>query len=318
MTNTTTGVTTFTSPIMHMFTGETQFLRICNCTSDTILDVAWEFNGTPQTFQLVGIDAVPVNSQDGTQPGTLIPVTHFFLPPAGRAEILVTAPRSTSTTAQLVTNFISTGPNGDEDPLRPLFTAQLVGEGSPAGQDNDGDEYMADNALPTSTGLNTSQQMFGGIRNQNPSTTRNLNFQEVSNGSAFFMNVVGGPAADGPNIQYDANHPPAIVTTQGAVEEWILQNQAMENHEFHMHQIHFLVLAQQNFEANGSVQDPGMTGQFADMIQVPFWDGTHAFPQVEMLMDFRGMDIGSFVFHCHILGHEDLGMMQIMQVNPSR
>jgi hypothetical protein len=29
------------------------------------------------------------------------------------------------------------------------------------------------------------------------------------------------------------------------------------------------------------------------------------------------MDIGDFVFHCHILGHEDLGMMGIEQVCPS-
>ncbi|PNE12466.1 MAG: hypothetical protein CR217_03255 [Beijerinckiaceae bacterium] len=31
-------------------------------------------------------------------------------------------------------------------------------------------------------------------------------------------------------------------------------------------------------------------------------------------MDFRGHDIGDFVFHCHILGHEDLGMMNIIRV----
>jgi FtsP/CotA-like multicopper oxidase with cupredoxin domain len=30
----------------------------------------------------------------------------------------------------------------------------------------------------------------------------------------------------------------------------------------------------------------------------------------------RGPIIGDFVFHCHILGHEDLGMMAIEQVNP--
>jgi FtsP/CotA-like multicopper oxidase with cupredoxin domain len=33
-------------------------------------------------------------------------------------------------------------------------------------------------------------------------------------------------------------------------------------------------------------------------------------------MDFRGPDIGDFVFHCHILGHEDLGMMAIERVKP--
>jgi FtsP/CotA-like multicopper oxidase with cupredoxin domain len=40
------------------------------------------------------------------------------------------------------------------------------------------------------------------------------------------------------------------------------------------------------------------------------------YPQVELLMDFRGPVVGDFVFHCHILGHEDLGMMAIEHVNP--
>jgi hypothetical protein len=35
---------------------------------------------------------------------------------------------------------------------------------------------------------------------------------------------------------------------------------------------------------------------------------------VTALIDFRGKDIGDFVFHCHILNHEDLGMMNIIQV----
>jgi hypothetical protein len=55
------------------------------------------------------------------------------------------------------------------------------------------------------------------------------------------------------------------------------------------------------------------------MAQVPFWNGNSntPFPDVQMLMDFRGQDVGDFVFHCHILGHEDLGMMAIEQVNPA-
>jgi hypothetical protein len=36
-----------------------------------------------------------------------------------------------------------------------------------------------------------------------------------------------------------------------------------------------------------------------------------------LLIDFRGSDIGDFVFHCHILGHEDLGMMNIIRVQTS-
>jgi len=34
-------------------------------------------------------------------------------------------------------------------------------------------------------------------------------------------------------------------------------------------------------------------------------------------MDFRGAVIGDFVYHCHILAHEDAGMMATIRVNPA-
>ena len=95
-----------------------------------------------------------------------------------------------------------------------------------------------------------------------------------------------------------------------------------ENHEFHMYQIHFKVLSQDNFEINGGQPAPEINGQFLDMIEVPFWDRTKnpngPPPQVELLIDFHGMDIGDFVYHCHIPSHEDLGMMAIIRVNPKQ
>jgi FtsP/CotA-like multicopper oxidase with cupredoxin domain len=309
LTNTTTGVTTFTPAVLNMQPGQTQFWRICNCTADTILDLQLLFNGTPQTFQVVGIDAVPVNSQDGTETGSPIAVTDYHLPPAARVEILATAPTSPATVAQLVTNYIPTGPNGDEDPTRALFTIQLT--------DNDTTSSVADNAIPKSTGRNTEPRMFAGLAGAPVQATHNLNFQELSNGSAFYINIDTQPYPV--NTVFDPNNPPAIMIQQGSVQKWIIQNQAMENHEFHQHQIHFMVLSQDNFEVNGSTQAPALTGQLADMVQLPYWNGNTntPFPDVQMLMDFRGMVVGDFVFHCHILGHEDLGMMAIEQVNPN-
>jgi FtsP/CotA-like multicopper oxidase with cupredoxin domain len=98
----------------------------------------------------------------------------------------------------------------------------------------------------------------------------------------------------------------------------VIQNRTKVNHEFHIHQIHFLVESQDNFETNGSQQAPGVTGQYLDTVQVPYWDGNpqHPYPSVKVRMDFRGPDVGDFVFHCHILGHEDLGMMNIIRVVP--
>jgi FtsP/CotA-like multicopper oxidase with cupredoxin domain len=76
-------------------------------------------------------------------------------------------------------------------------------------------------------------------------------------------------------------NPPAIITHQGAVEDWTIENQAGENHEFHMHQIHFLVLEQNNQAPIALDQ-----GQFLDMIQVPFWSGTGPFPSSRSVWTF--------------------------------
>jgi FtsP/CotA-like multicopper oxidase with cupredoxin domain len=326
-------VTTYTPAVIHMETGEQQFWRVCNCTSDAPLDLQVRFDGVAQNIQLVGIDAVPVNSQDGTQPGHLIPVTHFRLPPAARVEFIVNAPPSTVRLAQLVAQFINSGPIGDDLPTRPLLTMQTIPE--------DDDEPLADDRVPAFTAQNNNLQRFGGIMSVRPSVTRTVYFEENQDGSQFFINASGCVTAAGAqcpiqpyglDTPFNNNNPPAIITTQGSVEKWIVQNRANENHELHQHQIHFKVLSQDNFEINGSQQSPGISGQFLDMIEVPFCNGAapnppnltpacpapFPWPQVQLLMDFRGPDIGDFVFHCHILGHEDLGMMAIERVVPKQ
>ena len=302
---TLTGIT-FTPAVFSMMTGETQFWRVTNSTADTILDLQVLYDGVPQTLQIVGIDAVPVNSQDGTQPGMLIPVTRYRLPVAGRVEFLVRAPASTVKVAQLVTNNINNGPQGDCDPTRPIFNIVL--------SNTDTFASASDDYVGAYTGLTTSDQRFGGLGSHPISATRTFQFSEIQPTQFFITQVSAGQQ---PTL-FDNNNPPAVVTTQGSVEKWIVQNIAGENHEFHQHQIHFLVQSQDNFEANGTTQAPAITGQFADMIEVPFWSGKKnvPFPSVTLLMDFRGMDIGDFVYHCHILSHEDLGMMATIRVLP--
>jgi len=297
---------TFTPAVFSMMTGETQFWRVTNSTADTILDLQVLYDGVPQTLQIAGIDAVPVNSQDGTQPGMLIPATRYRLPVAGRVEFLVQAPASTVNVAQLVTNNINNGPQGDCDPTRPIFNIAL--------SNTDTFASAPDDYVGAYTGLTISDQRFGGLSSQLVSATRTFQFSEIQPTQFFITQVSAGQQ---PTL-FDNNNPPAVVTTQGSVEKWIVQNIAGENHEFHQHQVHFLVQSQDNFEANGSTQAPAITGQFADMIEVPFWSGKKnvPFPQVQLLMDFRGMDIGDFVYHCHILSHEDLGMMAIIRVLP--
>ena len=94
--------------------------------------------------------------------------------------------------------------------------------------------------------------------------------------------------------------PPEYVVHTGTVEEWHIVNTTNEVHDFHIHQIHFLVK-----EINGiKVQHP----YWADSVVIPHLrkDGTPG--RCDLLMDFRDPVIkGTFLFHCHILDHEDGG-----------
>jgi FtsP/CotA-like multicopper oxidase with cupredoxin domain len=305
----------FVPAVLRMQPGTKEFWRVSNSSADVILDLQYVFDGVPQTLQLVAIDGVPLNSQEGARPGSLTKVTHFTLPNASRVEFIVSAPPSSVQVAQLITKRINAGPfNIYNDPQRPLATVQLSSGNSEPTVVRDSDDGT-DNTVGTFTAMSTTQNRFAGLGSAPVAMKRTVFFNEIVtvNPPQFFMVVQGRP-----EHLFDPNAPPDIVATQGTVEEWTVENRTPENHAFHIHQIHFLVESQNNFEVNGSNQVSADNGQYLDTIQVPFWDQdpSHPFPSVTLRIDFRGNDIGDFVFHCHILSHEDLGMMNIVRVRP--
>lgn len=293
------GNVTFTPAVMKFEEREPQFWRLTNSSSDTILDLQLLYDGVAQTMQIVALDGVAVNSQDGTKPGQPLPVTEYRLPPASRVEFVVNLPSRSVKLAQLVTNQIDTGANGDCDPFRPLLTLVQGDDANPALR------------LPKFTAFDKTGQRFAGLANAPIAQYRTVFFDENQSTNQFFMAVQGQPEQ-----VFNPNAPPAITAQQGTVEQWTVENHAQENHEFHFHQVHFLVKAENNFTLNGHAAGQPVIGQYMDMIEVPGWDGNpqHPFPNVTLLIDYRGPDIGNFVFHCHILNHEDLGMMNIIQV----
>ena len=291
----------FVPSLIKIKPGQKEFWRVVNASADTILDLQLLYDNRAQPLSIVAFDGVPVGSQDGTAPGKLLTQTDVLIPPAGRAEFIMNGPSASVRNAVLRTLNIDTGPAGDNDPARTVAILQKSTSGPP---------------LPTTevaTGTQVSAR-FAGLAAATPTAARTLYFSEVisdpsdpSSPTNFFITVDGAT----PTL-FDPNNPPAITTTQGSVEDWVIQNRSSENHEFHMHQIHFLLLA-----VNG-VPVPLAQQQFYDTIQVPYWSGTGAYPSVKVRMDFRGPDIGDFVYHCHILGHEDNGMMAIIRVLPHR
>jgi FtsP/CotA-like multicopper oxidase with cupredoxin domain len=274
-----------------------QFWRVVNSAADTILDLEVQYDGVAQPLEVVGIDGVPTGSQDGTSEGKTLTRKHFRLAPAARVEFVLTGPASSVKSAVLLTRNIDTGPDGDNDPKRIVAT---IVPGAPAPS-----LMSAAAAAPP-----VAKWRFYGLAKAAPVRKRKLYFSEVlsdpndpNSPTNFYITVDGAT----PKL-FDPNNPPAITTTQGSVEDWTIENRAEENHEFHIHQIHFLVLAR-----DGKPVD----GQYRDMIDVPYWSGSGPYPSVTLRMDFRGPDIGDFVYHCHILGHEDSGMMAIIRVLPA-
>jgi FtsP/CotA-like multicopper oxidase with cupredoxin domain len=94
-----------------------------------------------------------------------------------------------------------------------------------------------------------------------------------------------------------------ITIEVGDIETWLIWNDSSENHWFHIHQTDFQVTV-----INGVAQ--------------PFvgYQDTVIMPRntvVEVVIPFTNPAIvGKFMFHCHILEHEDTGMMGVVEVVP--
>jgi FtsP/CotA-like multicopper oxidase with cupredoxin domain len=153
-------------------------------------------------------------------------------------------------------------------------------------------------------------QRFAGLESLKVAQQRKLYFSEVRGNpnnpnSPIQYFITAGDAK--PQV-FDMNfEKPAITVQQGTVEDWIVENRAREAHAFHIHQLHFQVLERDGQKVAEAI--------LRDTIDLPFWDGKGPYPSVKLRMDFRDAHIaGTFVYHCHILEHEDGGMMGAIEV----
>jgi hypothetical protein len=142
--------------------------------------------------------------------------------------------------------------------------------------------------------------------------------------------VVAGTSV--PVTAYDPNRPPVCLPLGPAGtpvhETWELVNLATETHSFHIRQTKFRVV-----DAAGPQTTPETPVILQDNIPVPFavasipdiddsqngyctieqWK-THKCAAQPIVLDIPFSKLGEFVFHCHILEHEDGGMMAKIQV----
>jgi FtsP/CotA-like multicopper oxidase with cupredoxin domain len=216
-------------------------------------------------------------------------------------EFIVVGPAE-GVTGLFVTRTVDTGPGGENDTNRML--AKIVA--SPHAPESGAKLETSPVPLPP-----PSEAWLGSAA---PVLMRHLYFSEKltdpndpTSAVEFYLTVDGQE----PKMFDMSSDIPNIVAKQGTVEDWIIENRSRELHAFHIHQLHFLLLEYAGRQVNEAF--------LRDTVNVPYYDGRSlAYPSIRVRMDFRDPNIvGTFVYHCHLLEHEDKGMMGSIRVDPA-
>jgi suppressor of ftsI len=195
---------------------------------------------------------------------------HVLLPPGGRLETVVTGPAA-GTPRRLLSRCVDTGPAGDPNPA--MVLADIVPR--PAAPSTP--KLVEKARKPDLNSLDLAAEEKAPPRFV-------VTFTEDKKG--FYIN--------GEKFAPDAA--PMLRAKTGTRQHWRIVNASGELHPIHIHQVHFLAYA----ENDKPIADP----LWRDTVNVPYGGS------VDVVMDFTDPVIkGMSVFHCHLLNHEDKGMM---------
>jgi FtsP/CotA-like multicopper oxidase with cupredoxin domain len=285
--------------VIEMKPEEQQLWRVVNASGITYLNLEILLGHTPQPLGLVAMDGVPLN-ENGLPRDFVDWQTHLGVPPGARVEFIVKAPPE-GASGLLVTKTVDTGAGGENDPNRAIATITA----SKDAPEPPSELAASPQPLPAS--------QIPWLGSMVPVRTRKLYFSEKlldpndpNSATEFYMTVEGQTPA-----QFDPKSGiPNIIAKQGTVEDWIIENRSSELHAFHIHQLHFMLLDYRGKPVN----EPFLR----DTVNVPYYDGRALeYPTVRLRMDFRDPNtVGDFVYHCHLLEHEDGGMMGLIRVEP--
>lgn len=250
--------------------GERQFWRIVNASPDLYADLTVD----TESMTVVAFDGMPLayhNPERRTESRQ-----HVLLAPAGRVEVIVNGPKR-GIAASLRSRCVNTGPDGDPNPamvLADLDTSQARESRVDGLSETSGKHQTVYRPLPSRviTHVETAPPQFV------------VRFTEDKDG--FYINGKKYTPADDPMITVDI----------GSYVRWRIVNATREIHPFHIHQVHFLVYRQSGV-----------------VVRRPEWmDTVNVAPEgsVDLVMDFTDPIIrGVSLFHCHLLKHEDKGMV---------
>jgi len=225
-----------------------------------------------EQFEIVALDGMPLALHNPAHP--VESASHILVPPAGRVEAIITGPNP-GARGSLRSLCFDTGRDGDPNPA--MVLADLVNIAQP------GPELRTTSVhapLPASRPL--SPALVTRVEKSSPDFV--VHFTEDKKG--FYIN----------GRKFSPSDPPMTTVSIGAFHHWRVTNDTHEVHPFHIHQVHFLIYAKNGVR----LKRP----EWLDTVNVPV-EGN-----VDLMMDFTDPIIrGVSLFHCHLLSHEDKGMM---------
>ncbi len=136
--------------------------------------------------------------------------------------------------------------------------------------------------------LPTSVAPFRDLRNDPVAASRQFVLAEDMMANRFFIN----------GQMFDPNRVD-VTARLGTVEEWTIRNDTMMDHPMHLHTnaVQVVAIDGRPYDAPGLVDTVNVPAGGSVTVRVAFADFT-----------------GKTVFHCHILPHEDNGMMAVVNV----
>lgn len=297
-----------------------QLFRILNALPNAVKYIRLRDEaGTPQTLHVVARDGIPVSGDDAHPLAHYVPMSGVYLGPGMRADILLTLHPGQRLT--LYSDRFCNSPFGAAVLKHDILTASVPPSALPEpvhdavpstplmAADSRATQLLryvhAHPQLIRRRALTYTQYEFpntgekGGHAEFYITDTSNRDFNEHPYWPTFSARRTTPEHAD-------------IVVKRGSIEEWTLFNATPERHTFHIHQMAF------------AAEDEAPVPVMLDDIVVPPGrmlpnPGDPDFAQVKasrtrILLDFRSVPRGEFVYHCHMLAHEDNGMMGIIRV----
>jgi bilirubin oxidase len=265
-------------PVHTVRPGTTQRWRILNATSARYLRIALEGH----TLTLVGTDG-------GLLAAPIAGLSEILIAPAQRIEVLVTVNATPNARYRLQTlhyesGFMGTGMNRSMYRGDDLLTLTTTAEPPPAAP------ALIPQSLRPIAALGIPY-----ARHQRIELSESMGMGMMGGGLPRFL--INGRSFDMNRID--------LTTVQGRVELWDIVNHTSMDHPIHIHGTQFQLVSR---EAAGVVT-PAPYLAWLDTVNVP--------SRQSATIRVRQTIPGKRMFHCHILEHEDAGMMGVLEVRPS-